>query len=128
MNRLEIENYITDSLSINIIDKDELIAIEFSGEIDMQDPETLLLPFFEKIHNKILELNLKEICLNFEKLNFLNSSGIKALIKWIQLVLLLPSEKKYTFKIYASSKIPWQINSLKLLSILSSTLIQVIIV
>ena len=127
MNRLNIEDYITDSLSINIIDKNDSILIEFIGEIDMQDPESLLLPFFEKIHNKLIELELKEINLNFEKLNFLNSSGIKVLIKWIQLVLLLPEERKYHFKIYASSTIPWQINSLKLLSILSKTLIHVII-
>lgn len=123
---LEIEDYITDSLSITIFDKEDFIEVNFLGEIDMLDPESLLLPFFEKIHHKIFELGLKEVHLNFENLNFLNSSGIKVLIKWIQLVLLLPDEKKYEFKIYASSKIPWQINSLKLLSILSPTLIEVI--
>ncbi|HOJ63333.1 MAG TPA: hypothetical protein PLE45_02825 [Spirochaetota bacterium] len=125
MNKLGIDDYISSTISINIKDYENSVQIFFCGEIDMQDPEEIFMPFFENIHNKIIEVGLKEVNLNFENLNFLNSSGIKVLIKWIQKGLFLPEKEKYKFKIYASSKIPWQINSLKLLSMLSPTLIEI---
>jgi len=127
LNKLQLDNYVSNTITIEICDYDNSVKISFIGEIEMQDPESIFLPLFEKIHNKIIELQLKEIHLDFEKLNFLNSSGIKILIKWIQLAIFLPENQKYKFKIYASSKIPWQSNSLKLLSMLSENLIQIII-
>lgn len=127
MNRFNIEDYITESVSIFVRDYGENIQVLFSGEIDMQDPESVFLPIFERIHNSIVESGIKEIHLNFEKLIFLNSSGIKALIKWIQLDLISPEKDRYKFKIYANPKIPWQANSLKLLSILSPDMIEIII-
>ena len=128
MNRFNIEDYVTESVSILIRDYGENIQVLFSGEIDMQDPESMFLPLFERVHNSVVQAGIKEVHLNFEKLIFLNSSGIKVIIKWIQLDLILQEKDRYKFKIYANSKIPWQSNSLKLLSILSPDTIEIIIV
>ena len=128
MNRLEIADYTGEFVSIKIEDYENTIQISFFGEIDMQDPESLFLPYFENIHQKIVDDCINEVVLNFQNLNFLNSSGIKVIIKWIQIALILPEEKKYKFKILASSKVPWQANSLKLLSMLSQKLIEIIVI
>ena len=63
--------------------------------------------------------------LDFSKLTFLNSSGIKTLIKWITKVTPLPADKKYNFKVIANSQITWQETSLKMLSMLAPGLIEI---
>jgi hypothetical protein len=84
-----------------------------------------LFLFFEQIHNNIIENGIKYVELDFSKLTFLNSSGIKTLIKWITKVTPLPADKKYNFKVIANSQITWQETSLKMLSMLAPGLIEI---
>jgi hypothetical protein len=95
------------------------------GDIDVQNPEPIFVPFFEQIHNNIIENGIKYVELDFSKLTFLNSSGIKTLIKWITKVTPLPADKKYNFKVIANSQITWQETSLKMLSMLAPGLIEI---
>lgn len=115
MNRLNVEELKRDKVEINIEDIDEGIRLKFNGDIDMQDPGPLLNPFFDKVHNALVENEVKEVEADFRELQFLNSSGIKTLIKWIMKIPQLPDEKKYKVKIIYSGKITWQGTSLKTL-------------
>lgn len=125
MNSFGIDNVITEKATVELIDIANGMKVIFSGDIDVQNPEPIFMPFFEQIHNKLIENNIKYVELDFAKLTFLNSSGIKTLIKWITKVTPLPSEKKYRFKIIANSEITWQETSLKMLSMLAPGLIEI---
>ena len=125
MNKFGIDNVITEKASVELFDIETGVKVVFSGDIDVQNPEPIFLPFFEQIHNKIIETNVKFVELDFTKLTFLNSSGIKTLIKWITKVTPLPSDQKYNFLIKASSEITWQETSLKMLSMLAPGLIEI---
>jgi hypothetical protein len=128
MNKFGIDNVITEKATVEVIDTDKGIKVSFLGDIDIQNPEPVFLPFFDEIHNKIIDNNIKLIELDFGKLTFLNSSGIKTLIKWITKVSPLPEDKKYKFTIIANSEITWQETSLKMLSMLAPGLIEIKVV
>ncbi|MBP7551830.1 MAG: STAS domain-containing protein [Spirochaetes bacterium] len=125
MNSFGIDNVITEKATVELSDISNGMKVTFSGDIDVQNPEPIFVPFFEQIHNKVLENSIKYVELDFSKLTFLNSSGIKTLIKWITKVTPLPIEKKYRFKIVANSEITWQETSLKMLSMLAPGLIEI---
>ena len=128
MNKLSIEDFISEDINIIIEDIDEGVKAAFIGDIDSQDPDSLLMPFFEKINSKIINNNIKLVELDFLKLNFMNSSGTKVIIKWAQLSLILPEHKSYKFRILANSHVSWQVNSLKLLTMLSPDIIEISII
>lgn len=125
MNSFGIDNVITEKATVELIDIANGVKVTFSGDIDVQNPEPIFVPFFEQIHNKVIENNIKYVELDFSKLTFLNSSGIKTLIKWITKVTPLSPDKKYRFKIVANSEITWQETSLKMLSMLAPGLIEI---
>jgi hypothetical protein len=125
MNQFGIDNVITEKATVELKDIENGVSVSFSGDIDVQNPEPIFLPFFDKIHTKVIEAGVKFIELDFTRLTFLNSSGIKTLIKWITKVTPLPNDQKYRFLILANSEITWQETSLKMLSMLAPGLIEI---
>ena len=109
MNKSGLEDLKQDKVEVKITDIDDGIRLQFIGDIDMQDPGPLLNPFFDSIHNGMAETGCKMVEA------FLNSSGIKTLIKWIMKIPQLPEDKRYKIKIIYSGKITWQGTSLKTL-------------
>ena len=125
MNKFGLDNIMTDKAAVDLTDIPTGIKVAFSGDIDVQNPEPILVPFFDQIHSKIVANGIKYVELDFTRLTFLNSSGIKTLIKWITKVTPLPADQKYRFKIIAKSEITWQETSLKMLSMLAPGLIEI---
>jgi len=118
MNKLNIEPITQGKASIEVKDTAAGIAVVISGDIDMQDPSVLLDPIFEKIHNGSMELGIKVVEANVRQLMFLNSSGIKAIAKWIMKLASAPADKKYQIKILQNKDITWQATSLLTLTFL----------
>ena len=83
------------------------------------------MPYLQSIHTKLAENGIKKIQLDFRPLRFLNSSGIKLMVKWVQMMLILPADKVYSMEILANSAVAWQDNCLKLLSLLAPKLIKI---
>jgi len=125
MNKFNIDNITTEKATVDLIDTQEGIKILFTGEIDVQNPEPIFLPFFAEIHDKMMENGTPIVELDFINLSFMNSGGIKTLIKWVTKMLNLPDEEKYKFKIIANSTIAWQEASLQMLSRLAPSFIEI---
>lgn len=94
-------------------------TVKFKGCIDLQNPEPIITPFFDKIHNNVIKNGIKEVFLDFKELNFLNSSGIKTITKWIMKIPLLPQDKKYKLNLIYTDEITWQRTSLMILTYLA---------
>ncbi len=125
MNKFGLSNVVTEKANVELVDIANGVKVLFNGDIDVQNPEPIFVPFFEQIHANMIAQNVKYVELDFSKLTFLNSSGIKTLIKWITKVTPLPADQKYNFKIIANSQITWQETSLKMLSMLAPGLIEI---
>ncbi len=118
MNKLNIQPVKQSRISIDIADTASGIGVSFIGDVDMQDPGVILDPLFDKIHGGCVESGIKEVDLDFKQLNFLNSSGIKAIAKWIMKLGDLSEDKKYVIKIIHNRNITWQVTSLPTLTFL----------
>ena len=54
MNSFGIDNVITEKATVELMDIANGIKVTFSGDIDVQNPEPIFVPFFEQIHNKVI--------------------------------------------------------------------------
>lgn len=118
MNKLNIEPIKQGKVSIETVDCPAGIRVSIAGDIDMQDPSVILDPLFEKIHTGSIAAGIKTVEADLRQLTFLNSSGIKAIAKWIMKLPTAPADKKYQIKILQNKAIPWQATSLQTLTFL----------
>jgi len=117
-NKLGIAPVAQEKIKIDVVDAGSGIGVNFVGDIDMEDPSVILDPIFEKIHTGVVEQKIPEVLADFKGLNFLNSSGIKAVAKWIMKLAMLPPDKKYNIRILHNKAITWQVTSLPTLTFL----------
>jgi hypothetical protein len=108
-----------DKVQITVDEREGATVIRFAGNIDDANPGAFLDPTLEEIHQQVLAHRLKEVDADFTELSFLNSSGIKSLIKWIMRQTELPDDQKYKIRFVYSSRITWQQTSLKALTYLA---------
>ena len=73
----------SEKVQIGVEDGEAVMTIRFKGKIDDADPGIFMDPALEEIHQQIVANGLREVSADFTELSFLNSSGIKSLIKWI---------------------------------------------
>jgi len=96
------------------MEKDEP-CLTLTGDIDMRDTSLEFLPYLLKIHDSLIQNNMKKIKLNLLNLTFMNSNGIKSLINWIMKLTELPEEIQYKVFITANTDIAWQESTLPVL-------------
>ncbi|OHD18033.1 MAG: hypothetical protein A2086_15875 [Spirochaetes bacterium GWD1_27_9] len=125
MNKLNLNFKSTDKLNIDVYDIENGVEIIFKGFIDDKNPEAMLSSFFNEAHDKIIKSSIKYIELDFTKLIFLNSSGIKILIQWITKDATLSQDKQYYFRLKINSDFHWQENSTSMLKMLVPDLITI---
>ncbi len=88
----------------------------FAGEIDCVDPSKYLTPFFKNVLENISSV----ITLNFENLEFINSSGIKCIVSFI---LEKDQETRAVFVIDPDKT--WQIKTLEIVQSLDEDNIEI---
>lgn len=108
-----------DKVEITVEERDSGMVIRLKGNIDVADPGPLMDPVLSDIHEQILANGLKEVDADFTELAFLNSSGIKCLIKWIMRQTEVPEAQKYKIRFIYSNRVTWQQTSLKALTYLA---------
>lgn len=111
-NKLGLPNFAKESAKIEIQDNPNGVTLIFSGKINMQNPSTVFTPFFNEVHKRIVEASVKSVVADFTKLVFLNSSGLKSIIRWIMLLANLDESQQYKVQIVYSTDIGWQETSL----------------
>jgi hypothetical protein len=125
MNRLKIEPVIEERIKIYVDDNPKGISVRFVGDIDMEDPSIILDPLFDRLHEGVIKLGIREVDADFKELNFLNSSGIKGVAKWIMKLSEVDDDNKYIIKIVHNKDITWQVTSLPTLTFLVPGAVQV---
>jgi hypothetical protein len=126
MNRLNLDNIVQDRVRISITDTELGICVKFDGEIDMEDPEIVLDPLFDKIHKGAVEQGFAEITADFNRLIFLNTGGIEAVAKWVMKLSDLTEDNRYKIKIKHNRDITWQVTNLRTLTYLVAGAVDII--
>ena len=60
-----------------------VLRIKMSGAVEMRDPGELLTPYWNSIDEQARARSLQRIEVDLRDLNFMNSSGILTLVRWI---------------------------------------------
>lgn len=116
MNTLNIQPIAHDRIRIEVSDAADGVVVSFHGDIDMEDPGTILDPLFNAVHEGASAQKLQTVTADFTELNFLNSSGIKAIAKWI--MKLGQNAGAYRIRLKYNKDITWQATSLQTLTFL----------
>jgi hypothetical protein len=61
----------------------DTLRVAMSGAVEMRDPGDALNPYWTLIDEEALHRGLKVVELDVRDLNFMNSSGILTLVRWI---------------------------------------------
>jgi hypothetical protein len=72
-----------DTLSIVPRLDDDTLRVVMSGAVEMRDPGDVLNPYWTMIDEEARRRRLKQVELDVRDLNFMNSSGILTLVRWI---------------------------------------------
>ncbi len=118
MNKLNLEPILQDKIKVEVTDSDSGLTVTFVGDIDMQDSSVLFDPLFSRLHEGMVAQKIPVVTADFRELTFLNSSGIKAIAKWIMKLAMLPPEQKYQIRLVHNKAITWQVTSLPTLTFL----------
>ncbi|HOV14443.1 MAG TPA: SiaC family regulatory phosphoprotein, partial [Spirochaetota bacterium] len=108
----------------NVILRAEGDIVSISGNIECEKPDKFMTPFFNEVHNEILLKGMKEIKLDIRKLGFLNSSGIKELVDWINKLNDLNDNEKYVITVLTNPDYLWQESSITTLGYLNPQFIK----
>ena len=72
-----------DTLTILPLLDGDTLRVAMSGAVEMRDPGDVLNPYWTLVDEEALRQNLKVVELDVRDLNFMNSSGILTLVRWI---------------------------------------------
>lgn len=126
MNKIQVENLTYEHITFDISDTHNGVKVSLKGSIDMEYPQLTLDGYFSQIHEALIQYCIKNVYFDFRNLSYINSSGIRCIVKWIMnLIKMKDTEKKYIMTFIISKDYEWQSASLGFLSQLNPALIKV---
>lgn len=94
-------------------DDDNVMRVVMSGAVEMRDPGDVLNPYWNAIDEQARDRSLKRVVLDVRDLNFMNSSGILTLVRWIT---KLKSAPAYQLVLEYDRNVTWQRTSIPTLA------------
>jgi hypothetical protein len=125
MKNLTIDDLIISNMKIiigNISDAYELILYV---DFDLENPYLVLDPFFDKVHSEMTKNQIKNINVNAKELNFINSSSIKCIVKWIVTIQKIDKNNRYTITFLTNKNALWQNLSFESLKYFAQDIIKI---
>jgi hypothetical protein len=89
-----------------------VLRIKMSGAVEMRDPGELLTPYWNAIDEQARARSLQRIEVDLRDLNFMNSSGILTLVRWITKA----KNKAYQLVLQYDRNVTWQRSSVPTLA------------
>lgn len=125
MNRLGLEPLRVGSLTVEVLDAGDSVSVVLRGDSDAREAGSSLNDYLtRRVHPAVLGAALRQIQLDVTGLEFLNSSGIKALVNWLLLVKQQPVELRYGIVLQYDEGITWQGKGLRPLASVAPTFLR----
>jgi hypothetical protein len=120
----ELVGYTDDELALTAGYDDAVIRVTLVGNADIHAIAPITL-FLEKLHHEALRLVAREVLVDFQQLEFMNSSCLKSFVTWISGVSETPPEHQYRIRFISNPELRWQRRSLHALSCFAADLVTV---
>ena len=96
------------------------LRLTMSGAVEMRDPGEMLNPFWSRMDLEARTRNLQAVELDLRDLNFMNSSGILTLVRWITKLKINPG---YRLVFRYDRNVTWQRSSIPTLAKLAPNVV-----
>lgn len=103
---------------------DGLMKIRISGAIEMRDPGELLNPFWTNVDEEVRRRNIRRVEVDLRDLNFMNSSGILTLVRWITKARTHKGDSAYKLVLQYDRNVTWQRTSIPTLAKLAPAVVE----
>lgn len=95
---------------------DEGLRVVMSGAVEMRDPGETLNPYWSSIDEQARARSLKKVVLDLRDVNFMNSSGILTLVRWITKLKTQAADQAYQLVLEYDRNVTWQRTSVPTLA------------
>lgn len=120
MTPIDLSSYATEEISVAYAEPaDRDATLTFRGTLEHPNPSVFLDPMLEEVHARQLTRGGRRLVLDFSALEFMNSSGIKSLIRYVMRLASAPAEQRYEVVLTYSPEVTWQYTSLKAVAMLA---------
>jgi len=109
-----------EGLSIVPAVHDTKLRLTMSGAVEMRDPGEMLNPFWTRIDEEARSRNVQSVEVDIRDLNFMNSSGILTLVRWIT---KLKVSNAYRLVLRYDRNVTWQRSSIPTLAKLAPNVV-----
>jgi len=96
------------------------LRLTMSGAVEMRDPGEMLNPFWTRIDEEARRRNVQSVEVDLRDLNFMNSSGILTLVRWIT---KLKVSNAYRLVLRFDRNVTWQRSSIPTLAKLAPNVV-----
>lgn len=122
--RLKLRPYTDHELTLTGERVGTVIRITLAGNADIHAIAPITV-FLEQLHVESLRLAATEVLVDFQQLEFMNSSCLKSFVTWISSVSETPPEQQYKIQFISNPELRWQRRSLHALSCFAADLVTV---
>lgn len=99
-----------------------LLHISMSGAVEMRDPGVVFNPYWNALDDEVRRRSISRVQLDVRDLNFMNSSGILTLVRWLTRAKS-HAEKRYRIELQYDRNVTWQRTSIPTLAKLAPDLV-----
>ena len=105
-----------EGLSITPQPSGDVLRVKMTGAVEMRDPGELLNPYWNGLDDAARAKSLKRVEVDLRDVNFMNSSGILTLVRWITKAKTHAPDKAYTLVLQYDRNVTWQRTSIPTLA------------
>lgn len=99
-----------------------VLRLVMSGSVEVRDPGALFDPYWSSLDEALRREGVKQVELDIRGLEFMNSSGILTLVRWIVKVKAQPA---YEIVIQHNHDLTWQKTNVPVLAKLAPAIVRV---
>jgi hypothetical protein len=116
MSETTIQPLSAEGISIVPHHGDDALHLRMSGAVEMRDPGDLLNPYWTSIDEGARSRGIRRIELDLRDVNFMNSSGILTLVRWITKAKTHAPDSAYQLVLQYDRNVTWQRTSIPTLA------------
>ena len=98
------------------------LHVAMSGAVEMRDPGVVFNPYWNGLDDEVRRRGIKRVVVDMRDLNFMNSSGILTLVRWVTRVKG-HGTKPYTIDLQFDRNVTWQRTSVPTLAKLAPEIV-----
>lgn len=126
MTEIAMQPLSAEGISITPHIASDALRVKMSGAVEMRDPGDLLNPYWTNVDEQIRSRGIKRVEVDLRDVNFMNSSGILTLVRWITKAKTHSTDSAYQLVLQYDRNVTWQRTSVPTLAKLAPKVVSAV--